>query len=127
MDDLPCIKFYADTHIAKAVAIQLRNHGVDIVRCEEVGLAEAKDTAHLQYATSEGRVMVSMDRDFPDLHQEWQNNGLSHAGILMIAPKYQGDGGIGTIVHEILFWHEAIMAGAATLEGDVKNQLLYVW
>lgn len=71
--------------------------------------------------------MVSMDRDFPNLHQEWQDNGLSHAGILVIAPKYQGDGGIGTIVREILFWHEAIIAGAAILEVDVQNQLLYVW
>jgi hypothetical protein len=34
------IKFYTDTHIAKAVAVQLRQKGVDIVRCEEVGMAE---------------------------------------------------------------------------------------
>jgi hypothetical protein len=44
------LKFYADTHIDKDVAIQLRKKGVDVVRCEDVGMAEADDEAHLDYA-----------------------------------------------------------------------------
>jgi predicted nuclease of predicted toxin-antitoxin system len=37
------LKFYMDTHIPKAVAIQLRNKGIDVVRCEDVGLTESDD------------------------------------------------------------------------------------
>jgi predicted nuclease of predicted toxin-antitoxin system len=40
------MKLYADTHIPKQVAIQLRQKGVDIVRCEDIGLAEADDNEH---------------------------------------------------------------------------------
>jgi hypothetical protein len=35
------IKFYADTHIARAVAFQLSQRGFDVIRCEEVGMALA--------------------------------------------------------------------------------------
>jgi hypothetical protein len=40
------MKLYADTHIPKQVAIQLRQKGIDIIRCEEVGLGEASDDKH---------------------------------------------------------------------------------
>jgi predicted nuclease of predicted toxin-antitoxin system len=76
------IKFYTDTHIAKAVAVQLRARGIDVVRCEEVGMAEADDDAHLAYATREGRVVITADRDFLRLHKQWQAAGKSHGGII---------------------------------------------
>jgi predicted nuclease of predicted toxin-antitoxin system len=49
------MKLYADTHIPKQVAIQLRQKGVDIVRCEEIGLAEADDNEHWAYAQKLGK------------------------------------------------------------------------
>jgi predicted nuclease of predicted toxin-antitoxin system len=64
MSDAPPLKFYTDTHIAKAIAVQLRNRGVEVVRCEEVGLAEARDTVHLEYATNHGLAVVTHDDDF---------------------------------------------------------------
>ena len=36
--DTMSIKFYTDTHIARQVAIQLRAKGIDVVRCEDVGM-----------------------------------------------------------------------------------------
>ncbi len=47
-------KFYLDSHIDKEVAIQLRNSGVDVVHCAEVGMKDAKDPEHLTYATQIG-------------------------------------------------------------------------
>ena len=55
------LRFYTDTHIDKQVAIQLRTHGVDVVRCEEVGMAEAEDDAHLIYATQHERALITKD------------------------------------------------------------------
>jgi predicted nuclease of predicted toxin-antitoxin system len=60
------------THIAKAAAVQLRAKGIEVVRCEEVGMADATDEEHLRYATDNGYIMVSQDADFPSLNSEWQ-------------------------------------------------------
>jgi predicted nuclease of predicted toxin-antitoxin system len=57
------LKFYTDTHVPKAVAIQLRAQGIEVIRCEEVGLAESDDVEHLEYATSKGCTLVSHDLD----------------------------------------------------------------
>jgi len=40
------IKFYTDAHVAKAIARQLHSRGVDIVRCQDVGMADADDSEH---------------------------------------------------------------------------------
>jgi hypothetical protein len=52
------IKFYADTHIAKAVAVQLRLRGVDIVRCEEVDMTQVDDEA-LPWPRIHGQINLS--------------------------------------------------------------------
>src|SRR6266540_1346766 len=52
------IKFYTDSHIAKAIAVQLRNRSVDIVRCQDVGMDDADDIEHLEYAASQGRTII---------------------------------------------------------------------
>lgn len=72
------IKFYLDEHVPKAVAEGLRRRGVDIVTVQEQGLQAAKDEQHLACATQEGRVMVTQDADFLQLHAA----GLPHQGIV---------------------------------------------
>jgi len=118
------IKFYTDTHIAKAVAIQCQRRGIDVVRCEDVEMAQAKDEEHLAYAAREGRVMVSSDRDFTRLHDEYIKAGASHAGIIYVLPAHKDD--IGRIVGFITDLCELIEGGAGTLEQDVDNQLVWL-
>lgn len=88
------LKFYTDTHIAKQVAVQLRKRGVDVVRCEEVGLATAADDVHLRYAAEQGRAVVTQDDDFSTLHALWQTMGIQHAGIFYLSSQVQGEGQI---------------------------------
>ena len=78
------IKFYTDSHIAKAVAVQLRKRGVDIVRCQEVGKDNAPDDAHLTYATSQGRTIITADKDYLVLDTLWRESGRHHAGIVYL-------------------------------------------
>lgn len=118
------LRFYFDTHIAKAVAVQLRSRGVDVARCEEVGLAEADDTEHLEYATAEGRTLVSHDLDFLNLHAAWSYQGLHHSGIVLFPKRFQGD--TGKLVRDLWEWHQLISAGAGTLEADVYDQLIEI-
>ncbi len=120
------LKFYTDTHIAKAVAAQLRARGVDIVRCEEVGMAEASDFEHLEYATREGRVMITNDQDFLILVNHWSAQGRNHNGIMFCENEVQGTIAIGIIIKECLFYHEMIDGGAGTIEDDIVNHVLYI-
>jgi hypothetical protein len=115
-----------DTHITNAIAVQLRVNGVDVVRCEEVGMATASDPEHLEYATQLGRVVISHDQDFLRLHKEWQLQGKKHAGILYCLPSLQGKPGIGRIVKECLDLHMMILGGAGTIEDDVANRIYFV-
>ena len=117
------IKFYTDAHIPLAVIEQLRLHGVDIIRCEDVGKKYAEDHEHLEYATSEGRVIITHDDDFLALSLEWQQQNKNHAGIIYILSDKQGV--IGVIVKELLFLHQTVIEGAASPE-DFCNQVWYI-
>ncbi len=118
------IRYYLDTHIPKAVAEQLRSRGVDVLRCEEVEMAEADDTEHLEYATAHERTLVSHDADFRDLHSLWIGEGLSHAGIMIFNRRFQGN--IGKLVRELFDYHEMVHSGAAVLKDDIFGVLIEI-
>lgn len=123
-DPITTLKFYTDTHIAKAVALQLRNRSVDIIRCEEVDMAEAEDFEHLEYATREGRVIITNDEDFLALDATWREQGKTHAGIMHC--RSQGEIAIGIIVKKCIAINERIISGQGTVEKDIANQVIYV-
>jgi hypothetical protein len=108
------MKLYADTHIPKQVAIQLRQKGVDIVRCEEIGLAEADDNEHWAYAQKEERCILSHDDDFLVLASQAWKNEETFFGLIYGASHLQGN--IGAIVKYCLA-HE---------NDDLTNQVLYI-
>ena len=76
-------KFFTDTHVARPVTVQLRLRGIEIVRCEEVGLATAPDPELLAYAASQNLMMLSCDEDFRILHYKWMEEGKAHSGIIL--------------------------------------------
>lgn len=116
------IKFYTDTHIAKAVAVQLRQKGVDIVRCEEIGMAEASDTQLLEYATREQRTMISEDSDFAKLHAQWLETGKNHTGIIIVPHYYP----VGRLINELMEYHQLIESETGQLENDIYNQIIFL-
>ncbi|MAS37020.1 MAG: hypothetical protein CL610_23675 [Anaerolineaceae bacterium] len=119
------LRFYVDTHISKQVALQLRQRAIDIIRCEEVGMAEASDEAHLEYAANTERVLISADQDFLRLHRRWLDANKKHYGIFFCLNHLQGSHGIGTIVEECAFYFDAVHAGAASIE-EFENNVIYV-
>lgn len=96
------------------------------MRCEDVGLAEADDQVHLDYATLEGRVLITNDDDFLALDRQWREQGKYHAGIMYCLPHVQGKGAIGIIVKECVDYAELIASGAGTVERDIVNTVIYV-
>jgi predicted nuclease of predicted toxin-antitoxin system len=117
------LKLYTDTHIAKTVAIQLRQRNIDIVRCEEVDMASVRDLEHLAYAAAQERAIITNDQGFAGHHRQWLEQGKHHAGIFLIT---KGKDDIGMIVTTLAFWRDAIDDGAATIESDVNDQIIYL-
>lgn len=118
------LKFYTDTHVPKSVALQLRAQGIEVLRCEDIGLAEVEDVEHLEYATSQGYTLVSHDLDFVQLHSQWVHDGLRHCGIVLFNRKFQGN--VGKLVRELAEWHSLIAEGVGTVESDVYNKLIEI-
>lgn len=118
------LKFYMDSHIPEAVATQLRASGVDVLRCQEVGLIDASDVEHLAYASQQGRAIITKDADFPALHTQWMEAGKMHYGIFFC--PYRNEPAIGVIVTQCLFYYNVIEQGAGTLETDINGQLHFI-
>jgi uncharacterized protein with PIN domain len=57
------IRFHLDEHIAKAVAVGVRLHGVDVTTSSEMKLIGSVDSVQLTFATTHDRVLVTHDRD----------------------------------------------------------------
>ena len=78
------LKFYLDEHIPPAVATGLRRYDVDVLTVYDAGMASATDSEQLAYARRSGRVMVTRDEDFTQLHA----SGASHHGIIFFSRDY---------------------------------------
>jgi predicted nuclease of predicted toxin-antitoxin system len=58
------IRFHLDENAPVAVALGLRQRGIDVTTSQEVGLLGASDQEPLAYATGEGRIIFTQDSDF---------------------------------------------------------------
>lgn len=94
-----------------------------MIRCQEVGLADANDEQHFEYALREGCAILTADQDFLRLGAARQKQGNSHTGIIYILPYRQGD--IGTVVKRIATLQQEILSGVKTPE-DLYNQVIYI-
>jgi hypothetical protein len=78
-------RYLLDEDLSSRVAEGLRRLGIDAVSVHEVGRSDARipDELQLQYAVSEGRAIVSFNReDFQRLDREWRESGRHHQGIV---------------------------------------------
>lgn len=79
------IRLYVDEDsMDKALIRALRTRGMDVTTAQDEGMIERSDVEHLEYATSQGRVLYSFNRrDFYQLHTEYLRQGKFHAGIIL--------------------------------------------
>ena len=57
------MKLYLDEDISPKVSVILRKKGIDAVSAHEAGMLEASDEEQLSFAASEGRTMVTRNRN----------------------------------------------------------------
>ncbi len=70
------IRFHLDENCPKALAAALRRYGIEVTTTPEAGLLGEIDEQQAAYALSEGRILVTQDRDFLRIAAS-----VSHAGI----------------------------------------------
>jgi hypothetical protein len=80
------MKIYLDDDMDANELISLLEHeGHEVISPRRVAMRGALDEAHLSYAAAELCVLLTANvRDFLMLHQRWQGEGQSHAGIVAI-------------------------------------------
>jgi hypothetical protein len=62
----------------------LRIRGIDVTSALEQEMVRQLDTDHLEFATSQGRVLYSFNiGDFQQLHSAYLTQGKHHSGIVL--------------------------------------------
>lgn len=76
------IRLYADENVDDRIIRGLRLRGIDIVSVVESGMTGKPDPEQLSRAASDGRVLLTSDQDFLELHLRWLREGREHSGII---------------------------------------------
>jgi predicted nuclease of predicted toxin-antitoxin system len=85
------VKLYLDEDISPKVSEILRKKGMDAVSAHEAGMLEASDDEQLAFAATEGRVMVTRNRDdFITLTVQYFNNLKPHSGLVIVPHTIPG-------------------------------------
>src|SRR5436190_257005 len=72
------LRFHLDEHLSDSLASEMRRRGIDVTTSAEVQLLGADDPVQVEFCRAHGRVMITRDADYPDLHA----SGVNHTGIL---------------------------------------------
>jgi len=86
------VRLYLDEDLSPSIALVLRQRGVAATSAHEVGNSQLDDRAQLEYATREGRVIVTRNIiDFIRLAREAVATNTEHAGIVLVPASFRGD------------------------------------
>lgn len=98
-------------------ALLERMPGLDVVRVREVGLARAADPDVLAWAATEGRVLLTHDRDtMPGHAYERVRTGLPMPGVVEVP----SNPAIAPTVDDL----EVVLA--CSREGELEGQVVYL-
>ena len=100
------MRFFLDEDLSDEVARIARNLGLDAQSVHEVGRRELDDSDQLDYAASQGMVMVTRNRDdYLALNDEYFETGKSNCGILIV-PRSLPNNQPARIAHRLNEWAE---------------------
>ena len=86
------MRVYLDEDLSPTIALLLRQRGVDATSAHEVGNSQIQDRAQLEYATREGRAIVTRNVvDFLRLAHDAVATNTQHGGIVLVPAGFRGD------------------------------------
>ena len=89
---LGAVKVYLDEDLSSNIAAVLRGRGMDATSALETGNTQLDDRAQLEYATQEGRAIVTVNVvDFIELAREAVATNTEHGGIVLVPSRFRGD------------------------------------
>lgn len=79
------MRIYLDESVSIALAVVLRQHGVDCLTARDMGHLGADDESQLMFAAQQDRAILTHDtKDFLRLASIWTAADRRHAGILLV-------------------------------------------
>jgi hypothetical protein len=93
------LRLYFDHHVPRAIAVGVRQRGIDVLTTETDGTADRDDEFLLQRATDLGRIVFTQDRDFLVLVAAWQQTRREFAGMVY---AHQMRITIGAAIHDLV-------------------------
>ena len=94
----------------------MREHGFDAVAAYEAGNIEVPDAAHLEFAASQRRALLTCNvKDFSPLFDEWWEVGKEHYGIIVSEQL-----GFGEMLRRVLNLLDSVTAGE--MRNNYKNR-----
>ena len=96
------VRYDVDEHVGTSIVHGLSRRGVDVMTVTEARMLGRGDEAHVAFALTTGRVIVTQDRDFLRLAA----SAIPHADIVYMP---QGTP-IGRIVSRLLLIHSMVSA-----------------
>ncbi len=89
---MAAIRFFTDEDVYGAIASALRRARIDACSTPEAGRRGQSDGSQLEWATAEGRALVTFNvAHFAGLHATWARQGRHHAGIIVSSQRAVGD------------------------------------
>lgn len=113
------IRLLSDEHINRRVTTGLRKRlpGLDLARAQEVGLTQTPDPDILDWAASQGRVLVSNDRQtMIGFAYDRVRQGLPMPGLIILRSRLS----IGQAIGELEY---AIQVG---VPDDFRDQVIHL-
>lgn len=108
------MRLFADECVYAVTTNTLRNWGHDVLTAQEAGLSGHADEDLLAFATTEKRILISIDLDFSNIRHYLP---ASHSGIVILKIRPTTVNSVHTILHQFI---------AGTSEADVQRSLVIV-